>query len=126
MLAMAVPSMSPDVAVDQDRGRSIASKTLETTPLDGRLAFSRKAMRASHSGSSGVPIKAQIEPKHIRKRIPRMSSAPCRSPTEGAEIPARGLGTGGLGDDCGPAVTAALAGYRHIDTTRKYGHRTGA
>jgi 2,5-diketo-D-gluconate reductase B len=41
-------------------------------------------------------------------------------------MPLIGLGTGGLGDDCGPIVAAALAaGYRHIDTARKYGTERG-
>jgi 2,5-diketo-D-gluconate reductase B len=44
----------------------------------------------------------------------------------GADMPAIGLGTGGLGDDCGSIVAAALAaGYRHIDTARKYGTERG-
>jgi diketogulonate reductase-like aldo/keto reductase len=49
-----------------------------------------------------------------------------RSSRHGAEIPVIGLGTGGLGDDCGNIVAAALAaGYRHIDTARKYGTERG-
>lgn len=40
----------------------------------------------------------------------------------GAEIPAIGLGTSGMGDVRAEHVAAALkAGYRHIDTARKYG-----
>src|SRR4051794_27810297 len=40
----------------------------------------------------------------------------------GAEIPAIGFGTSGMGNDCGAAVAKALAlGYRHIDTAWKYG-----
>jgi 2,5-diketo-D-gluconate reductase B len=49
-----------------------------------------------------------------------------RSSEYGAEIPVIGLGTGGLGDDCGTIIRAALtAGYRHIDTARKYGTERG-
>jgi 2,5-diketo-D-gluconate reductase B len=37
-----------------------------------------------------------------------------------------GLGTGGLGQNCGDLVAKALrAGYRHIDTARKYGTEPG-
>src|SRR3984957_7161559 len=55
-----------------------------------------------------------------------MSSSPRRSSRHGAEIPALGLGTGGLGQDCAQVVAAALAaGYRHIDTARKYGSERG-
>jgi 2,5-diketo-D-gluconate reductase B len=55
-----------------------------------------------------------------------MSATLCRSSAHGAAIPVLGLGTGGLGDDCGPIVAAALAaGYRHIDTARKYGTERG-
>jgi diketogulonate reductase-like aldo/keto reductase len=45
----------------------------------------------------------------------------------GAQIPAIGLGTGGAMDEsCGNIVAAALhAGYRHIDTARKYGTEQG-
>ena len=40
----------------------------------------------------------------------------------GARIPAIGFGTSGLGDVRAEHVAAALkAGYRHIDTARKYG-----
>jgi 2,5-diketo-D-gluconate reductase B len=40
----------------------------------------------------------------------------------GAEIPAIGFGTSGMGNDCSDAVAKALAlGYRHIDTAWKYG-----
>jgi 2,5-diketo-D-gluconate reductase B len=49
-----------------------------------------------------------------------------RRSRHGAEIPVIGLGTGSLGDDCGAIVAAALAaGYRHIDTARKYGTERG-
>ena len=49
-----------------------------------------------------------------------------RSSRHGADIPVIGLGTGGLGDNCGSIVAAALAaGYRHIDTARKYGTERG-
>lgn len=44
----------------------------------------------------------------------------------GADIPAIGFGTGSLGAHCGEVVAAALAaGYRHIDTARKYGSEPG-
>ena len=44
----------------------------------------------------------------------------------GADIPALGFGTGSLGAHCGEIVAAALrAGYRHIDTARKYGSEPG-
>jgi len=44
----------------------------------------------------------------------------------GADIPAIGFGTGSLGAHCGEIVAAALAaGYRHIDTARKYGSEPG-
>lgn len=44
----------------------------------------------------------------------------------GADIPAIGFGTSGLGAHCGEIVAAALAaGYRHIDTARKYGSEPG-
>ena len=40
----------------------------------------------------------------------------------GAEIPAIGFGTSGLGDVRAEHIATALkAGYRHIDTARKYG-----
>ena len=55
-----------------------------------------------------------------------MSPSLPRSSRHGARIPAIGLGTGGLGEDCGQIVAAALAaGYRHIDTARKYGSERG-
>jgi diketogulonate reductase-like aldo/keto reductase len=45
-----------------------------------------------------------------------------RLPAHGAEIPAIGFGTSGLGDVRAEHIAAALqAGYRHIDTARKYG-----
>lgn len=54
------------------------------------------------------------------------SSSPRKSSRHGAEIPTLGLGTGGLGEDCARIVAAALAaGYRHIDTARKYGSEPG-
>jgi 2,5-diketo-D-gluconate reductase B len=44
----------------------------------------------------------------------------------GADIPAIGFGTGSLGHAAAEAATAALrAGYRHIDTARKYGTERG-
>ncbi len=55
-----------------------------------------------------------------------MSPSLPRSSRNGARIPAIGLGTGGLGEDCAQIVAAALAaGYRHIDTARKYGSERG-
>src|ERR1700686_5135248 len=40
----------------------------------------------------------------------------------GAEIPAIGFGTSGMGDVRAEHIAPALkAGYRHIDTARKYG-----
>jgi diketogulonate reductase-like aldo/keto reductase len=40
----------------------------------------------------------------------------------GAEIPALGFGTSGMGNDCGAVVATALKlGYRHLDTAWKYG-----
>ena len=40
----------------------------------------------------------------------------------GAEIPAIGFGTSGMGDVRAEHIATALkAGYRHIDTARKYG-----
>jgi diketogulonate reductase-like aldo/keto reductase len=51
-----------------------------------------------------------------------MSSSARRSSRHDAGIPVIGLGTGGLGGDCSNIVATALAaGYRHIDTARKYG-----
>ena len=50
--------------------------------------------------------------------IPKLSA-------RGAEIPALGFGTSGLGD-CGEIVATALKlGYRHIDTAWKYGTERG-
>jgi diketogulonate reductase-like aldo/keto reductase len=50
----------------------------------------------------------------------------CKSSARSFEMPAIGLGTGGLGENCGELVAAALrAGYRHIDTARKYGSERG-
>jgi 2,5-diketo-D-gluconate reductase B len=43
-------------------------------------------------------------------------------PAHGAEIPAVGIGTSGMGDVRAEHIATALkAGYRHIDTARKYG-----
>jgi 2,5-diketo-D-gluconate reductase B len=43
-------------------------------------------------------------------------------PAHGAEIPAIGIGTSGMGDVRAEHIATALkAGYRHIDTARKYG-----
>jgi len=50
-----------------------------------------------------------------------MTSAP-KLAAHGAEIPAIGFGTSGLGDVRAEHIATALqAGYRHIDTARKYG-----
>ena len=50
-----------------------------------------------------------------------MQFAP-KLPAHGAAIPAVGLGTSGMGDVRAEHVATALkAGYRHIDTARKYG-----
>jgi 2,5-diketo-D-gluconate reductase B len=55
-----------------------------------------------------------------------MSFSICKSSARGTEIPMVGLGTGGLGQNCGDLVAKALrAGYRHIDTARKYGTEPG-
>ena len=49
-----------------------------------------------------------------------------RRSRHGAEIPVIGFGTGNLGENCTEIVAAALAaGYRHIDTARKYGTERG-
>jgi 2,5-diketo-D-gluconate reductase B len=50
-----------------------------------------------------------------------MTLAP-RLHTHGVEIPAIGIGTSGMGDVRAEHIATALkAGYRHIDTARKYG-----
>ncbi len=50
-----------------------------------------------------------------------ISLAPSLS-AHGAEIPAIGIGTSGMGDVRAEHIATALkAGYRHIDTARKYG-----
>jgi len=52
-------------------------------------------------------------------RIPRLAA-------HGAEIPAIGYGTSGLGAQAAAAVASALAaGYRHLDAARKYGTEEG-
>ena len=52
-------------------------------------------------------------------RIPRLAA-------HGAEIPAIGFGTSGLGAQAAAAVATALAaGYRHLDAARKYGTEEG-
>jgi 2,5-diketo-D-gluconate reductase B len=57
--------------------------------------------------------------------MPQMST-PTRRSRHGAEIPVIGFGTGNLGENCADIVAAALAaGYRHIDTARKYGTERG-
>jgi diketogulonate reductase-like aldo/keto reductase len=51
----------------------------------------------------------------VKSAIPTLSA-------HGAEIPAIGFGTSGMGNDCGDAVAKALTlGYRHLDTAWKYG-----
>ena len=55
-----------------------------------------------------------------------MWSSICKSSAHGAAMPAIGLGTGGLSERCAELVASALqAGYRHIDTGRKYGTERG-
>ena len=60
-----------------------------------------------------------------------MLDTPRLSPTHtasahGAAMPIIGFGTGWMGPDCVAVVGAALkAGYRHIDTARKYGTERG-
>jgi diketogulonate reductase-like aldo/keto reductase len=60
-----------------------------------------------------------------------MLDTPRLSPTHtvtahGAAMPVIGYGTGWMGSDCVEFVSAALkAGYRHIDTARKYGSERG-
>jgi diketogulonate reductase-like aldo/keto reductase len=63
---------------------------------------------------------------NVGKSIPQLFRSLTGSSRHGAEIPAIGLGTGGLGENCGKIVATALAaGYRHIDTARKYGTERG-
>jgi predicted aldo/keto reductase-like oxidoreductase len=60
-----------------------------------------------------------------------MLDTPRLSPTHtvsahGARMPVIGFGTGWMSADCVDFVAAALrAGYRHIDTARKYGTERG-
>jgi diketogulonate reductase-like aldo/keto reductase len=57
--------------------------------------------------------------------IPRLSPASTVS-AHGVAMPIIGFGTGWMGADCAGVVAAALtAGYRHIDTARKYGTERG-
>jgi len=57
--------------------------------------------------------------------IPPLSPAHTVS-AHGAAMPVIGYGTGWMGPDCVAVATAALnAGYRHIDTARKYGTERG-
>src|SRR5882724_3385237 len=61
-----------------------------------------------------------------RMSASQLTTATRKSSAQEARVPLIGLGTGGLGHDCGPLVAAALAaGYRHIDTARKYGTEDG-
>lgn len=47
-------------------------------------------------------------------------------PAHGVRMPVIGFGTGWMSADCVPIVAAALsAGYRHIDTARKYNTEAG-
>jgi 2,5-diketo-D-gluconate reductase B len=56
----------------------------------------------------------------------QLTTSTRKSSAHGALVPLIGLGTGGLAAECGPIVAAALAaGYRHIDTARKYGTERG-
>jgi 2,5-diketo-D-gluconate reductase B len=55
-----------------------------------------------------------------------MSPSIRKSSAHGAGLPAIGLGTGGLSERCADLVASALqAGYRHLDTARKYGTERG-
>src|SRR6202041_3906875 len=57
----------------------------------------------------------------ISLKVPAMPFAP-KLAAHGAEIPAIGFGTSGLGDVRAEHIATALkAGYRHIDTAWKYG-----
>jgi 2,5-diketo-D-gluconate reductase B len=59
--------------------------------------------------------------------VPRMAVASVpKLAAHGAEIPAIGYGTSGLGAQAAAAVASALAaGYRHLDAARKYGTEEG-
>jgi 2,5-diketo-D-gluconate reductase B len=57
--------------------------------------------------------------------VPRLSPAHTVS-AHGCAMPIIGYGTGWMGPDCAAVATVALkAGYRHIDTARKYGTERG-
>src|SRR5215471_14856514 len=65
-----------------------------------------------------VPARAP-HPPMATATVPKLAA-------HGAEIPAIGFGTSGLGAQAAEAVAAALAaGYRHLDAARKYGTEEG-
>src|SRR5580704_5887078 len=67
------------------------------------------------------PVKSNFQILSISLKVPAMPFAP-KLAAHGAEIPAIGFGTSGLGDVRAEHIATALkAGYRHIDTARKYG-----
>src|SRR5580693_1560273 len=67
------------------------------------------------------PVKSKFQILSISLKVPAMPFAP-KLASHGAEIPAIGFGTSGLGDVRAEHIATALkAGYRHIDTARKYG-----
>src|ERR1700733_1922906 len=67
------------------------------------------------------PLKSKFQILSISLKVPAMPFAP-KLAAHGAEIPAIGFGTSGLGDVRAEHIATALkAGYRHIDTARKYG-----
>src|SRR4029077_11044708 len=58
--------------------------------------------------------------------VPMTISSIPKLAAHGAEIPAIGFGTSGLGGRAADAVATALAaGYRHLDAARKYGTEEG-
>src|SRR5580704_16274421 len=66
-------------------------------------------------------VKSNFQILSISLKVPAMPFAP-RLAAHGAEIPAIGFGTSGMGDVRAEHIATALkAGYRHIDTARKYG-----
>src|SRR6202171_2958898 len=67
------------------------------------------------------PVKSKFQILSISLKVPAMPIAPKLS-AHGAEIPAIGFGTSGMGDVRAEHIATALkTGYRHIDTARKYG-----
>src|SRR3984957_13666469 len=67
------------------------------------------------------PVKSKFQILSISPKVPAMPFAPMLA-AHGAEIPAIGFGTSGMGDIRAEHIATALkAGYRHIDTARKYG-----